>query len=182
MASTFTVEQPKIVGHVLSVPLPTLTGKEGTTQTFTASDIVVMSSGVLVVGGDTPNADTIVGMPTSAASGTTGAAIQFCPFLPGTIIEANLSHTAGAYVMIAGDMFAQFGLGYTSSKFYIDEDVRSGDAVNWEKLFATVIGFAEGKVTSTGLRKLSAVGDTDARVRAVVIGSVFTAELGVIAS
>ena len=170
MASTFTRKNPKVVGHIASLPIPMIGGKEGTTQSWLAGQVVLQSSGVLVVGTDNAETELIVGFACNNASGTTGAACSIIPAVPGLLFEANLGRDA-AYTMLAADMFCTYSLGVTSAIHYLDEDIRTADTAAGSQVFATVIDFAYDWVS--GVWTKAAIGDTDARVLAVVAASTF---------
>lgn len=174
MASTFTVKRPRVVGHVQSLPLATRHGGEGAGQTWVKGDIVINSSGTLVITTDNPDAQVIVGMVHQAASTVTATSTPFTPLTQGTILEINLSDADGVnYVMVAGDMFTSFALGIASGVCFLDTAISQATAGQGEKLFAMVIGFARDRL-STGAFATAAVGDTDARVLAVVTNSAWS--------
>lgn len=175
MANTFTPTNLAVVGNVYSVSIPTMHLPEGTGQTFLKGDIVKFSSGRIVVAADTDSGAVLAGQAAQDASGTAGTLIEVVPFLPGTIIEANLTQTAGSYAAQAAD--ADFGVGYglgltTAHVYYIDQDVPVAALASAKTAFAFPFAWAYARNTS-GVWVKSAAGDTDARVQALILNSAF---------
>lgn len=181
--ATFTHEQLKVVGHVLGVSTPILHGPVTASETFTRGAVIKAASGRLVVATDAAEGEVIVGVSNEAATGlAAGTAITYTPFVPGLLIEANLSLSGGSFTSTAADadLFLGYSLGIKNGLFFLDEDVKSTDAASGSQLFAVALSWARGKVS--GVVTQAVAGDIDARVLAVITNSAFGMGLSVTAT
>ena len=157
----------RVVGTTLGVSTPTMHGYEAASQTFKRFEVLkIKSNGYLEVATDDDppvHSNTgVVGLATADASGTTAADLMFEPFIPGiTLIEANLcaDSAAAAHVSLLANFWTvAYGLSVDSNKWFLAVD-NTADAT----IFALPIRVAAG----------STLGDTNARVIAVVVSSAF---------
>lgn len=104
---------------------PVSHGLEGASQSFKTGELLIASSGLLVVSTADP-ASIVVGMALKDASGVTGANVPFLAFQEGLLVEASLMGAAAAdYVMLAADRQTAYGVAVSANKWYIDSSETS---------------------------------------------------------
>lgn len=124
--------------------VPLWHGVEKATQSWVMGALLVDSSGVVAVGAADPALGTILGVATGAATGVTGADVNFVPALSSIIFEGNLDDGSGTLALVqATHMWARFGLDVTSGKFWLD----STDTTN---IRTCVVGFRDPVGTLNG--------------------------------
>jgi hypothetical protein len=128
------------------VSVPIWHGYEGAgTQAWHEGEVLVASSGTLVVGTADPTAETIVGLSLEHAAGTTSADVAYIPALPNLIFEGCLQNAAGtATIALATHMYAEFGINVTSKVWWIDTDETTHKDV-------VIVGFKDAIGTLNGV-------------------------------
>lgn len=125
-------------------------GYEGSSQSFKAGELLVNSSGTLVVATADPTAETIVGLSVAPATGTTNADCLYIPIWPHTVLRGQIQNAAGdATLAIATHMYAEFGLNVTSNVWWIDTDETTHKDVliiNFVDAVGTLNGFVDFQI------------------------------------
>ena len=166
MAVTFAKANLRVVQGPLGLSQTLLHGPEGAAQTFVKDDLLQYSSGDLVIAAAADTPELLVGLSTHAASGVTDQAVQFQPFLPGTLIEATLLDAAAAdFAFLDANRFEDYGYQGATGAWYLDKtEVTAADT------FARIID-TTFFLTTAGLWKKGVAGDTNVRVLALIVHS-----------
>lgn len=94
---------------------------EGTTQSYSANDALMMSSGTVVIATSASNAGVWLGISTTAAVGDSASAVNCELFAPNQVWVANVYHTSGGSAITAT---TQVGVAYdivvASGNLYVD--------------------------------------------------------------
>lgn len=164
--ATIAISAMQVVGTTLGVNTPTMHAYEKASQSYVRFDVLKNDSGYVSVAADdnvTVSASAaIMGLATAAATGTTAADVIFEPFIPGiTLIEANLcADAAGAAHTLAQ---TNFGVAYGCDLYAAGKWILAVDETDVAQVLAIPLYPAAG----------SAIGDSNARVVAVVCSSHF---------
>src|SRR5260221_9286131 len=125
MATTFAFIQPRVIGTEINSTQPGVRGgsfsgktwfKETATQSWKAGDLVYLDASLKTVSkctvDGTPLLDSVVaGIAYKAASGTTGAAVQFHPLMPWDRVMMNVYHgTPASAITAITQLGSRFGL------------------------------------------------------------------------
>jgi len=163
--ATITIKDMEVVGTTIGVSTPLMKAFEAAGQTYARFDVLINSGGYVAVGADdaasVSASAAVMGLALSAATGTTGAEVIFHPFIPGiTLIEANLcADDAGtAHTLLQTNFGVAYGIGLVSGSW-----VLAVDNTTVTQVVAIPLRPAVG----------SAVGDSNARVVAVICSSHF---------
>lgn len=166
--ATIGIGHMQVVGTTLGINTPTMRGEEKASQSYGRFEVLRNDSGYMAVAADdavsVSASAAVMGLATDDATGTTGAEIIYHPFIPGiTLIEANLcADDAGTGHVLAQTNFGvAYGIGVVSGKWVICVDN------------TTVTQVVAIPLRVTGLVGSGVVGDTNARVVAVICSSHF---------
>lgn len=163
--ATIAITQMQVVGTTLGVSTPTMHGYEKASQTYVRGEVLRNDSGYMSVAADdaasVSASAAVMGTACFAATGTTAADVVFHPFIPGiTLIEANLcaDDAGAAHTLAQADFGVAYGIGVLSTKWLI-----AYDNTTVTQVVAIPLYPAAG----------SAIGDSNARVVAVICSSHF---------
>ena len=140
---------------------------EGITQTFKAGVYLINSSGNLVI--TTSNAAAIIGVATRDGQNTASAALKNSEFVvahPGLLLELNLLTAGSTHVLAVGDL-------WTACQYTLTGNFIVGDTTTSTPRILPV----QFPLDIAGQNQRGVVGDTNARVYAVLLGSA-VAQLG----
>lgn len=163
--ATIAIGHMQVIGATAGIGTPTMHGFEKASQTYGRFEVLKNDGGYVAVAADdvvsVSASAAVMGLACFAATGTTAADVIYHPFIPGlTLIEANLcADDAGAgHVSLISNMGVAYGIGVVSGKW-----VLCVDNTTVTQVVAMPLYIAAG----------STLGDTNARVVAVVVSSHF---------
>lgn len=120
------------VGHISggSGSIPTLQGREGSTQTFIQGAVLKLSSGLLIEASD-GDATGLVGIAAEPASGTANTLINYYPIGVDVIWEATLEDQSNTdHALVVTNVGTKYGLySDAAGNWYVNENDTSTTAV-----------------------------------------------------